>query len=150
MTQYPEPTVGAIIFNREGRILLCRSKKWGDTYVFPGGHIELGETMEDALRREVKEETGLSIYDIRLISLQEAVFSNTFIEKKHFIFIDFLCRTSTSEVVLNDEAEEYEWVQPGDILSYNLGGFTRRFFEEFGKDESSFARRILYNYAELT
>lgn len=73
MKKYPEPTVGAIILNPEGLVLLCRSKKWGDKYVFPGGHIELGEKMEDALRKEVMEETGQEIFDIELISLQEAV-----------------------------------------------------------------------------
>ena len=62
--QYPEPTVGALIFNQADKILLIKSHKWHNQYVVPGGHIELGETMEDALRREIEEETGLSIHDI--------------------------------------------------------------------------------------
>lgn len=148
MKQYPEPTVGAIIFNPENKVLLCRSKKWGDKYVFPGGHIELGEKMEDALGREVKEETGLDIFDIQLISLQEAVYSDAFETKKHFIFIDFLCKTSSSEVILNDEAEAFEWVALEEIESYDLGGFTRRFFEELKMEPSGFSKNILYNYAK--
>ena len=55
---FPEPTVGGIIFNPENEILLVRSRKSKDLYVIPGGHIELGEAMEDALRREIFEETG--------------------------------------------------------------------------------------------
>ncbi|WP_339787383.1 NUDIX domain-containing protein [uncultured Imperialibacter sp.] len=146
MKQYPEPTVGAIIFNPENKVLLCKSKKWGDKYVFPGGHIELGEKMEDALVREVKEETGLDIFDIQLISLQEAVYSDTFEAQKHFIFIDFLCKTNSSDVVLNDEAEEFEWVSLEEIESYDLGGFTRRFFEELKAEHSTFKVNLLYNY----
>ncbi|WP_339810741.1 NUDIX domain-containing protein [uncultured Imperialibacter sp.] len=146
MKQYPEPTVGAIIFNPESKVLLCKSKKWGDKYVFPGGHIELGEKMEDALIREVKEETGLEIFDIQLISLQEAVYSDTFEAQRHFIFIDFLCKTNSSEVVLNDEAEEFEWVLLEEIESYDLGGFTRRFFEELKVEHSTFKVTLLYNY----
>ena len=61
--QFPEPTVGALIFNPEGKLLLMRSHKWRDKYVVPGGHIELGEHIEDALKREVKEETGLDVTD---------------------------------------------------------------------------------------
>jgi nucleoside triphosphatase len=146
MKQYPEPTVGAIIFNPDNKVLLCKSKKWGDKYVFPGGHIELGEKMEDALVREVKEETGLDISDIQLISLQEAVYSDTFEAQKHFIFIDFLCKTNSDEVILNDEAEEFEWVPLEEIESYDLGGFTRRFFEELRKEHSKFKVSLLYNY----
>ena len=47
--QYPEPTVGALIFNPEGKVFLMRSHKWRGKWVLPGGHIELGERMEDAL-----------------------------------------------------------------------------------------------------
>ena len=66
--QYPEPTVGALIFNLEGKLFLMRSHKWRGQYAVPGGHIELGETMEQALRREVKEETNL---DLSLIHISE-------------------------------------------------------------------------------
>jgi len=44
-----------------------KSHKWHDAYVIPGGHIELGETAEEALRREIKEETALDIYGIEFI-----------------------------------------------------------------------------------
>jgi len=56
---YPEATVGALIVNDKHEVLLVRSKKWGEKYTVPGGHIELGERAEDAIVREVKEETGL-------------------------------------------------------------------------------------------
>lgn len=123
--KYPEPTVGAVIFNPDNKILLCKSHKWNNKYVIPGGHIELGEKMEDALRREILEETGLEIYDLKLISLKESVYSDTFHEDKHFIFIDYQCKTDSSEVRLNEEAEEYRWVGLSEIDNYELGGFTR-------------------------
>lgn len=146
MNRYPEPTVGAIIFNPEDRILLCRSKKWGDKYVFPGGHVEWGEKLEDALLREVKEETGLDVYDLKLVSLQESIFSDTFCDRRHFIFIDFLCRTDSSKVTLSDEAEEYVWVKEDEILEYDLGGFVREFFIELKNPNSQYLTSIFYNY----
>ncbi len=58
--KYPEPTVGAIIFNPDNKILLCKSHKWNNKYVIPGGHIELGwKKMEEDFKREIFEETGL-------------------------------------------------------------------------------------------
>lgn len=147
MNKYPEPTVSAVIFNPEGKILLCKSHKWGNKYVIPGGHIELGESMEEALKREILEETGLHIYDIKLISLKESIFSNTFYEKKHFIFIDYLCKTDSSEVILNDESESYEWVGLNEIDNYDLGGSTKELLLKLKyKNENQDCVKIFYNY----
>lgn len=147
MNKYPEPTVGAVIFNPEGKVLLCKSQKWNDQYVIPGGHIELGEEMEKALKREVLEETGLHIYDIKLISLKESIYSSTFHERKHFIFIDYQCKTNSSNVELNDEADDYEWVDLKEIENYNLGGFVKELLLRLkNKEEARNKVEIFYNY----
>lgn len=147
MNKYPEPTVSAVIFNSDGKILLCKSHKWGNKYVIPGGHIELGEKMEEALKREIFEETGLNIYDIKLVSLKESIYSDKFHEKKHFIFIDYICKTDSTNVSLNDEAEEYEWVDIEQIEYYDLGGFTKELLMKIrNKDESQNSIKIFYNY----
>lgn len=128
---YPEPTVGALIFNPEGKIFLMRTYKWADKYAIPGGHIELGETIEDALRREVKEETGLDIYDIEFFSLQESIFDKNFWKKKHFLFLDFVCKTKSLEVKLNEEGQEYVWVSLENALNLPLDSYTRRLLEAY-------------------
>lgn len=145
--RYPEPTVGAVIFNPDNKILLCKSNKWHNKYVIPGGHIELGETMEEALIREIREETGLEIYDIELLSLKESIFSETFHKEKHFIFIDFKCRTDQYEVTLNEEAQEYRWVGLDEIDKYDMGGFTRQLLMELRNEKESQNRiGIFYGY----
>jgi nucleoside triphosphatase len=131
--RYPEPTVGALIFNQAGKVFLMLSHKWHDQYVVPGGHIELGETMQDALRREIMEETGLSIREIEFASLQEFVFDEAFHKKgQHFIFIDFVCQTDAGEdeVVLNEEAQEYVWVSVDEALALPIEPYTRRLIEK--------------------
>ena len=122
---YPAPTVGAFIFNPQGQLFLMQSHKWRDAYVVPGGHIELGERMEEALRREVKEETNLEIYDIEFLIFQEFIYDEAFWEKRHFIFFDFACKTESTEVILNEEAHAYVWVTIEEALALPLDAYTR-------------------------
>ncbi|MFY9526813.1 MAG: NUDIX domain-containing protein, partial [Limnochordia bacterium] len=103
----PALAVGAVIFNPEDKILLLRQQKWNDEYVIPGGHVEWGERLEDALRREISEETGLEIYDIKLLALKENVSGLGYHEKKHFILLDYVCRTDSFTVTLDEETQAY-------------------------------------------
>ena len=123
--QYPEPTAGALIFNPEGKLFLMKSHKWLGKYVVPGGHIELGETIEEAVIREVKEETNLDIHDVRFLLFQEFIFDESFWRKNHYIFFDYVCRTDSSDVILNHEAEEYVWVSVEDALKLQIEHYTR-------------------------
>jgi nucleoside triphosphatase len=134
--QYPEPTVGALIFNPEGELLLIRSHKWHDMYVVPGGHVELGETLEEALRREVKEETGLEIHDLEFILFQEFIFDESFWKRRHFIFFDYACKTAGGDVTLNSEAQEYVWIAPQDALHLPMDAYTRRTIETYLERDS--------------
>ncbi|NIO22690.1 MAG: NUDIX domain-containing protein [Candidatus Aenigmarchaeota archaeon] len=110
--KYPEPTVGAIILNNKGEVLVLKSPKW-NTYTIPGGHVELNETMEDALRREVKEEIGLDVNVIRMLNVSDAIRPREFNYEKHFIFIDFLCRAKHTDVrVDKKEITDFMWVKP--------------------------------------
>ena len=131
--RYPEPTVGALIFNPEGKLLLVKSHKWRGKYVIPGGHIELGETIETALRREIKEETNLDIHDIDFLIMQEFIFDESFWQKGHFIFIDHVCKTDSDDVKLNDEAESYVWVSIEEALKLLIDPYTRISIETYVK-----------------
>ena len=133
---FPEPTVGAFIFNAEGKLLLLESHKWPGRYVVPGGHVELGERLEEALAREAREETGLDIHSIEFINFQQFIYDPAFWKKRHFIFFDFACKTDSMDVQLNDEAEGYVWVEPHKALTMELDTYTRRSVEEWLKKRS--------------
>ncbi len=129
---FPEPTVGGLIRNKEGKVLLVSSHKWFDKLTIPGGHIELGETMEEAVLREVEEEVGLDVRVVRLLLTQEAIYATEFWKKGHFIFFDFLCQSDTDRVkVDNREIQAYSWVWPGEGLTMNLESFSRRVLEKY-------------------
>jgi nucleoside triphosphatase len=134
--RYPEPTVGALILDRKGWLLLVRSNKWFEKLTIPGGHIELGETMEQALRREVREEVGMNVREARFLIMQEAIFSPEFWKKRHFIFFDFVCRCDDDEKVTvdNKEIQDYLWVEPSEALKMNIDSFVRRSVEELLKE----------------
>lgn len=127
--KFPEPVVGVLVENPKGEVLLIRSHKWNNKYVMPGGHIEVGEKMEDAARREILEETGLSIKDIKFVTFFEFIQEDSFYKSKHFIFFNFSAKTEDTEVTLNDEAQEYIWVIPKDALNLPLENYTRKTIE---------------------
>jgi nucleoside triphosphatase len=131
--QYPEPTVGAMIFDPAGRLVLMKSHKWKGKYCIPGGHIELGERMVDAVKREVKEETNLDIRDLEFVCFQEAIYDEQFWEPSHFIFFDFACRTDSRDVTLSEEAEEYTWVTLDEALKLPVEHYTLVALREYLK-----------------
>jgi len=134
---FPEPTVGVFIFNRNGEMLLLKSHKWPGKYVVPGGHVELGERIEEAAVREAKEETGLDISDLEFINFQQFIYDPAFWKKRHFIFFDFACKTDSTDVQLNNEAENYVWVEPHQALTMELDTYTRRSVEEWLRREGA-------------
>lgn len=120
----PLITVGALVVASDGDILLVRSKKWQGRYSIPGGKVELGETREQAVKREIKEETGLDVSEVKFVLVQESIYSPEFFEKRHFVMHDFIALLSKKcrkeDVILNDEAEEFLWITPKDALQLNL------------------------------
>jgi nucleoside triphosphatase len=129
---FPEPTVGALIVNKEGKILLVKSHKWFDKFTLPGGHIEIGETMVEAVKREVKEEVGLDVQVGHLLLMQEAIFAPEFYKKRHFIFIDFACRSKDEQVKLDqDELQDHVWIYPGAAYNLKLDSFTKKTIDKF-------------------
>jgi nucleoside triphosphatase len=130
---YPEPTTGALIFDREGRLFLMKSHKWKGKWVIPGGHVDLGERIEDAVRREIKEETNLDVHDLEFVCFQEFIHGEGFWRKKHFIFFDFACKTDSTDVVLNEEAQDYTWVPLDELERLPIDPYTWNVIREYTK-----------------
>ena len=132
--KYPEVIVGVLIFNQEGKVFLMVSPKWKGKYSLPGGHIEYGETMEDTAKREIKEETGLDIFDIQFLMVQECIFSEEFYKKKHFVFLDYIAKTKETKVILDGrEGIEHVWATIDEALKLPLNSFTRNTILEYKK-----------------
>jgi ADP-ribose pyrophosphatase YjhB (NUDIX family) len=90
---------------------MVRTHKWSDLWGIPGGKIKWGEPSEDALRREIKEETNLDIVDIDFVLVQDCIHSKEFYRDAHFVLLNYTCRArSVAEVTLNHEAQEFRWI----------------------------------------
>ena len=107
----PVVTVGALIFNDAGEVLMIRTHKWSNLWGIPGGKTKWGETSVDALRREIHEETALEIGAIEFVLVQDCIHSREFYRDAHFVLLNYTCRcVGAPHVTLNDEAREFRWL----------------------------------------
>jgi 8-oxo-dGTP pyrophosphatase MutT (NUDIX family) len=112
-----EVITGVIICNKDNKILLTKSPKWSNKWTIPGGHIEPGETIEECALREAKEETGLSVKFVSVLSFKEMIRPANFIRPAHFIGFNCLLEASKDSVKLdNKELIEFKWINPDKAL----------------------------------
>ncbi len=128
--QVPLATVGALIFNGAGEVLMIRTHKWSDLWGIPGGKIKWGESALAALRREVKEETALDVAEIEFALVQDCIHSKEFYRDAHFILLNYTCYCAgEGRVKLNHEAQEHRWVMLDEALRMPLNQPTRVLLE---------------------
>ncbi len=124
--QLPIITVGGLIFNERDEVLIVRTRKWSHMWGIPGGKTKLNETSEEALVRELKEETNLDISEIEFVLVQDCIQSKEFYRDAHFVLLNYTCRARPGQtVVLNEEAEEFVWLPLGRTHDLNLNSPTR-------------------------
>ncbi len=134
----PIVTVGALVFNGCGEVLMIRTHKWSNLWGIPGGKIEYGERAGDALRREIREETGLEIADVRPVLVQDCIRSKEFYRDAHFVLLNYTCISASGmDVRLNAEAQEYRWVSTSEALRMELNTPTRILLEDVLRSDSS-------------
>ncbi len=127
---FPIATVGALVFGEGGRVLLVQTHKWSDLWGIPGGKIRRGERAEDALSREVFEETGLRLVDIRYVETQDCIDCPEFFRPEHFLLMNYTAAALPGEVTLNDEASRHAWIDAREALTtLPLNTPTRRLIE---------------------
>jgi ADP-ribose pyrophosphatase YjhB (NUDIX family) len=113
----PYLAVSAAIF-RDGRVLIVRRGRppAHGLYTLPGGGVELGETLEQAVVREVREETGLAVAPLALVGFREAIGRDAAGRiERHFVILPFAARWIAGEIALNEELAEAQWRRPDEL-----------------------------------
>ncbi|MGD0027103.1 MAG: NUDIX hydrolase [Xanthobacteraceae bacterium] len=113
----PYLAVSAAIF-RNGRVLIVRRARppAHGLYTLPGGGVELGETLEEAVIREVREETALEIEPVALAGYRQAIARDAAGRvERHFVILPFAARWLAGEISLNEELAEAHWLEPADL-----------------------------------
>jgi len=130
---HPIPAIGAFILNDKNEILLAKSFKWEGYYCVPGGRVEIGEKVEETVKKEVKEEVGLTVTDIHFLCIADAIFPKNFFKKRHFIFLDYLCRVHGNQTVKldEDELQSYIWINLEESLKLNIESYTKNTIKNY-------------------
>ena len=113
----PYLAVSAAIF-RDGRVLIVRRARppAQGLHTLPGGVVELGETLEQAVIREVREETSLDIEPLALAGYREAIARDAGGRiERHFVILPFAARWIAGEIALSEELAEARWLLPSEL-----------------------------------
>src|SRR4030042_1735838 len=125
---YPEQPlvgVGAVVFRGEEVLLVRRGQEPArDAWSLPGGLVELGETLEGALRRELEEETGLSVKILGITAVLERIYHDPAGRiPYHYILVDYLCEYEGGELSPASDITAARFVPLSELSRFDLPHF---------------------------
>jgi len=113
----PYLAVSAAIF-RDSRVLVVRRARppAHGLYTLPGGVVEIGESLEQAVIREVREETGLIVEPVALAGYRQVIARDAGGQiERHFVILPFAARLISGKIKLNEELAEAYWLEPSEL-----------------------------------
>jgi 8-oxo-dGTP diphosphatase len=122
--EYPDAPVvgvGAVIVDQE-RVLLIRrgNPPLQGEWSIPGGTLELGETLEHGVVREVKEETGLEVKPLSVVEVFDRIHREAERIRYHYVLVDFLCRVEGGSLCCATDADDARWVHRQELGSHSI------------------------------
>jgi 8-oxo-dGTP diphosphatase len=123
LREFPEVPlvgVGAVVVH-EGKVLLVRRGRepLKGQWSLPGGLLEVGESLEDGVIREVSEETGLRVAPLELIELLDRIHREGDRVRYHYVIADYLCRVTEGNLQAASDADEVRWVERAEWNSHS-------------------------------
>ncbi len=138
--EYPEQPlvgVGGVVISG-GRVLLVRraQEPLKGEWSIPGGLVDLGEALEEAVRRELVEETGLRVEPVGVLGVFDRILYGEEAERVryHYVLVDYLCRLVSGEPRAGSDASEVCWASREEVPAYHLnkktGAVVEKAFQE--------------------
>jgi 8-oxo-dGTP diphosphatase len=117
---------GAVVLDSDSVLLVRRgAEPLKDQWSLPGGRLELGETVQQAVVRETREETGLDVEPLRLLGVYDLIDRDAAgTIRYHYVLVDWICIVAGGELKAGDDATSVCWAKRGELAQYELAEFT--------------------------
>lgn len=124
--------IAAIVFDARRVLLVERDREPSrGLWSLPGGVLELGESLADGLRRELREETGLDVRILEVVEVFERILRDGAGRPEyHYVLVDYLCEKTGGELRPGDDVSRVEWVDPDRLPEYNMTSGTAAVIEK--------------------
>ena len=118
----PVVGVGAIITDGDRVLLVRRGREPSKgLWSIPGGMLELGESLVEGIRREVREEVGLDVQVLEMVEvLDRVIYDDDGKIEYHYVLVDYVCKPLSGTLRVADDADAAEWVNRRDVSSYEI------------------------------
>ena len=134
--EYPESPmvgVGAVVIDGTKVLLVRRGNEpLKGEWSLPGGALEVGETLQQGIVREVLEETGLRVAPVSVIEILDRIVKDEETDRVryHYVLIDFLCRVMGGSPLVGSDADEVRWVERSQLDDHKVAPITVRVIEK--------------------
>jgi 8-oxo-dGTP diphosphatase len=140
--KHPLVGVGAILLRRDRILMAQRGKEplkgW---WSLPGGALETGESLAEAVCREVREETGLEIRPLGVLEIFERIMRDAGGRPEyHYVLIDYVCRITGGTLLAGDDVARVEWVRRADLGALQITEGTLGVIEKAFRERGAYRR----------
>jgi 8-oxo-dGTP diphosphatase len=123
----PMVGVGGVVIHRGRALLVLRAREpLKGRWSIPGGLVELGEELERAVARELKEETGLTVEPVQVVMVFDRIQRVRRRVRYHFVIVDYFCRLKHGKLRPASDVLDARWARPQDLSRYDLTPLARR------------------------
>ena len=128
----PLIAVGVLVIDEDKALIIKRGEEPNKfLWSIPGGLVEIGEELEEAAIREIKEEMGIDVKIEKVIGIFNCINRNKNEIKYHYVIIDYIAKEFTGSIKTNKEILDFKWVKFNELHNYELTNTTRELFREF-------------------